>query len=161
MNLQNPKRMAHTNVQLSESKIWVTGGLQINQVFKVRDLKSTQFISVDKDKPAYDGPELPFSIANHSMVLVNSKNIYIVGGKQNGEDHSKKTWIVDSDQNFAVAEGPSLNNRIKYGGNSVAKMNVNGKDVLIAICFKFEKVKFEILDTTSPNQKWKEGNSNY
>ena len=65
---------------------------------------------------------------------------------------------MDSDLNFAVAEGPSLNNRIKYGGNSVAKMNVNGKDVLIAICFKFEKVKFEILDTTSPNQKWKEGN---
>lgn len=160
------------HVQLSDSKIWITGGIMEDKWLKsMIDLKSTKFISLDK--PPCDGPELPFSIREHSMVKVNSKNIYIIGGHQNSKNpcynvSSSKTWIVDTEENFTVKEGPSLisTHHLLHGGKSIAKMNVHGKDMLIAIvcshtrgnCCPEQPKQLEILDTTSPNQEWKRGN---
>ena len=42
---------------------------------------STEIISLDQ--PPVQGPDLPFKVRDHSMVLVNPTTIYLIGGFQN------------------------------------------------------------------------------
>ena len=72
------------SIALNESKIWVTGGKSLTL--------STEIISLDESPAA--GPNFPFTVYSHSMVLVNPTTIYLIGGSQNGES-SNKTWIID------------------------------------------------------------------
>ena len=61
-------------VSLDESTLWVTDGKT-----------STEFVSLDK--PSVKGPDLPFDLPYsnitrdlHSMLRVDSKTIYLIGG---------------------------------------------------------------------------------
>ena len=62
-------------VSLDESTLWVTDGKT-----------STEFVSLDK--PSVKGPDLPFDLSDlyntkkelHSMLRVDSKTIYLIGG---------------------------------------------------------------------------------
>ena len=94
-------RTGMSSVVLNESKIWITGGFSNNG-----GLKSTEIFSLDQ--PPVPGPDLPFKVYDHSMVLVNPSTIYLIGGLQN-EQTSNNTWIVDPTNNFQIKVGPSLN----------------------------------------------------
>ena len=50
------------------------------------------------------GPDLPFVISDHTMIQIDSKTIYIIGGHQNGKV-SNKTWIADPTNDFQIKEG--------------------------------------------------------
>ena len=63
------------------------------------------------------------------MIQYDEKSIYIIGGRQNGQFSSKKTWIVDPTNGFKITEGPSLNNQRAWHG--CAKMTVNGRTILV------------------------------
>ena len=77
-------RMLASSVVLNQERLWITGG----------HLKlSTELISVDQ--PPVKGPDFPFRIDCHSMIHVNSKTIYLIGGSKNGIT-SNETWIIDS-----------------------------------------------------------------
>ena len=84
-------------------------------------------------QPSVKGPDLPFSIVDHSMIQYNKESIYIIGGTitQNGSKCSwtNQTWIVDPTNGFKIRKGPSLNiGSINHG---CAKMSINGRTILV------------------------------
>ena len=154
------KRKYAASIVLNE-QLWITGGGAGGLSLFL--LGTTEFISLNQ--PPVQGPKLPFTIANHTMVQVNSETIYIIGGKQNGLD-SNKTWIVDPTDNFKIREGPTLKN--KRCGHFCNKMKINGK-VYIVVAGGYVERDFmdtvygdmllyydsvEILDTAVPELGW-------
>ena len=151
-NMMIPRSMM-SSVVLNESKIWITGGWSNNGNVE----KSTEIISLDQ--PPVPGPDLPFKVYDHSMVLVNPSTIYLIGGFQN-EQTSNNTWIVDPTNNFQIKVGPSLN--ISRMEHSCSKMKIEGRIFLaVAGGVTFGNVAFldsvELLDTAFPEQGWKMG----
>ena len=148
----------HTSsIVLNESKIWVTGGncdfggkYTLHQQY----YKSTEIISLDQ--PTVSGPDLPFTVWGHSMVLVDPTTIYLIGGFQN-DDSSNKTWIIDPTNNFEIKAGPPLNfARLRH---SCAKMRIDGR-IFLVVAAGFDDGPLdsvELLDTTCPDQGWKMG----
>ena len=110
-------------------------------------LSSTEFIKFGQ-----------LSISGHSMIQYDEKSIYIIGGIQNSQQCSKKTWIVDPINEFKITEGPSLNKGRKYHG--CAKMTINGRTILVVAGGRgkgFETLdSVEILDP-SGNNVWTPG----
>ena len=116
------KREGAASVALGQNTLWIVGGSN-----EWNDLSSTEFIKLGQ--PSVKGPKLPFRISGHSMIQYNEKSIYIIGGTQNGQFSSKKTWIVDPTNEFRIKEGPSLNKaRFSHG---CAKMTFNGRTILV------------------------------
>ena len=140
-----------SSIVLNESIIWVTGGMSNNG-----QLKSTEIVSFDQ--PAVPGPDLPFTVSHHSMVLVDPKTIYLIGGEQNGEI-SNKTWIIDPTNDFQIKVGPSLN--LPRREHSCSKMKIKERTFLVVAggrCCNKEFLEIvEFLDTTCPDQGWKIG----
>lgn len=131
-------------------KLWITGG----QNAEGKHLNSTEFMSPGQLR-TIKGPNLPFGISNHTMVQVNSKAVYIIGGYQYYGIESKKTWIVDPNKlysnMFDYKEGPDMNlARIRHSCN---KMEINGKIYLVVAGHKNEDF-IEILDSESPEKGW-------
>ena len=87
------------------------------------------------------------------------KSIYLIGGKQNGEE-SDKTWIIDPTNNFEIIEGPRMNNaRSKH---LCATMRINNKIFIVVFggCWfgvGHGYIDVEILDTSLPTNNWKIG----
>ena len=149
------------SIALNESKIWVTGGYSIHFGKSNRYITSTtEIISLDQRPVA--GPNFPFTVYSHSMVLVNPTTIYLIGGSQNGES-SNKTWIIDPSNDFQLRMGPPLN--IARLQHSCSKIRIEGRIFLVAaggynrsgrIIEEFLD-SVELLDTTRPDQGWKMG----
>ena len=107
------------------------------------------------------GPELPCSICQHSMIEVDSRTIYIIGGLQNGSlsSPSNKIWTIDIiSDNFSNEwiEGPSLNEpRYRH---ACCKMTLKGKTILVVVGGR-NKSSVELLDTSVlfTEQKWIKG----
>ena len=101
-------RVPESNTILNESKIWITRGISIfgKNGNNNPGNNSTEIISLDQ--PPVQGPDLPFKVRDHSMVLVNPTTIYLIGGFQNCQV-SNKTWIINPTNNFQIKVGPSLN----------------------------------------------------
>ena len=148
-NMMIPRSMM-SSVVLNESKIWITGGFINND-----GLKSTEIFSLDQ--PPIPGPDLPFKVYDHSMVLVNPSTIYLIGGCQNKQT-SNRTWIIDPTNNFQIKVGPSLN--IARYWHSCSKMRIKGRIFLVVAGGhnngnNLDSV--ELLDTTCPDNGWKKG----
>ena len=146
------ERLNASNVQLDQKTLWITGGQ-----FK----KSTEFITLDKSP--LKGPDLPFIIHHHTMVSVNSKTIYIIGGYQNekmtpsyNSNITNKTWIVDPTKNYSIKSGQSLN-EARYA-HSCTKMKIQGKTFLVVAGGANENDdsldSVELLDTECPDEGW-------
>ena len=139
-----------SSVVLNESKIWITGGWSNNGNVE----RSTEINSLDQHP--VPGPDLPFTVDCHSMVLVDPTTIYLIGGYQNGVT-SNKTWIIDPTNDFQIRNGPSLN--IAREGHSCSKMRIEGR-IFLVVAGGFnngELASVELLDTTCPDQGWKMG----
>ena len=99
LKMMRPRR-SMSSVVLNESKLWITGGFHnIGGLQYFSPTNSTEIITLDK--PPAPGPDLPFKVYGHSMVLVDSTTIYLIGGRQNGQE-SSKTWIIDPTNNFQI-----------------------------------------------------------
>ena len=151
LKMMHPRSLM-SSVVLNKSKLWITGGIQ-----RRSSTNSTEIISLDQ--PPVPGPDLPFTVYGHSMVLVDSTTIYLIGGCQNGQE-SSKTWIIDPTNNFQIKVGPSLN--ISRMEHSCSKMKIEGRIFLaVAGGVKFGSVasldSVELLDTAFPEQGWKMG----
>ena len=82
------ERIHASSVILNQTTLWITGGFCLGCGFCMLDKgdskKSTEFFSVQNSKNiSVKGPELPFRVHHHSMIFVNSKTIYLIGGYQN------------------------------------------------------------------------------
>ena len=139
------KTMNASSVVLNQEILWITGG-HGNQ-------SSTELISVDQ--PPVKGPDFPFRIDCHSMIHVNSKTIYLIGGSKDGIT-SNETWIIDPTKNFEMKSGPTLNVRRRV--HSCSKLNIDGKIHVVVAGGMAENCEtlhsVELLDISSPNQTW-------
>ena len=157
------KRYNTSSVQLNENTLWVTGGNG------PREEKSTEFISLDE--PPVKGPDLPLAITAHSMVKVDSKTIYIIGGRHGQEKHfTKETWIFDPTNNFKMKKGPCMK-KARNQGVSCAKMKIGGKFFVVAVGVTYHRYdpgplggviceddkpidSVELLDTSNLEKGW-------
>ena len=90
------------------------------------------------------------------MIQYDEKSIYIIGGVQNGQFYSKKTWIVDPTNTLQIMEGPSLNKgRINHG---CAKMTLNGRNILV-VAGGFGNRRLDSVEILDPleNNVWTPG----
>ena len=150
------RRFQSSCVVINQTKLYVTGG---------SGKKSTEILSLDQFP--VKGPELPFSMSSHSMVQIDSKTIYLIGGWQD-RVISNKTWIINPINNLDMSSGPNLNEARVW--HSCNKMKINGKIILVVAGGK-NKCKYtqrnrtmnsvELLDTTSTNQGWIKGMNSY
>ena len=128
----NVRRSNKALVNLNDSTMWITGG-------NTREM-STEFISLNGSKK---GDNLPFGIEYHCMVKYNPKHILMIGGNyrmQGGKNvvATSKTWIIDTEQNFNITEGPQLNQgrnfhycgKIKDAFGNVLIVVISGKKSL-------------------------------
>ena len=107
------QRSGAASVILNNGYFWIVGGIRI---FMHSDgpvdpgilcRSSTEFFS--PVQPSIRGPEMPFTIAYHSMVQISESRIFILGGELNGLK-SNKTWIAKSPfDGFEIEEGPPMN----------------------------------------------------
>ena len=92
------------------------------------------------------------------MVQVDLKSIYLIGGRQNSVLYeSANTWIIDPTNNFEMKEGPKMN--YARTEHSCAIMRLNNK-IFIVVFGGYRgtaSAKPEILDTSSPTNKWQIG----
>ena len=156
------RRFNTSSVQLNENTLWLTGGNGRCEE------KTTEFISLNK--PPVKGPDLPLAITAHSMVKVDSKTIYIIGGKYMYKENvfMKDTWICDPTNNFKFKKGPCMN-MARNQGISCAKMKIDNKNFVVAVHhepnpgylprYSVEEVEktidsVELLDTSNPEKGW-------
>lgn len=158
------------SVILNGNLLWVTGG-------PIRYNCTTSFLF-------HKVPEIPIKfpryISCHSMVQVDPKTLFIIGGDDTGSIGSN-TWIIDPTNNFSIKIGPRLRNI--RNTHSCSKMKINGKWFLVVAggienprSLRQEIVgdnfytwpkptwttdeyidRVELLDTSSPNQHFTEG----
>ena len=120
IKLIQPRSYA-ASVVLPDQCLWIVGGDDGNF-----PLSSTEFVYIDK--PSKAGPELPFSIKKHGIVLIE-KVVYIIGGWQGRVNSNHKVWIVDLLNDFSISEGPSLN--VPRFGHTCGKMVINGSTLIV------------------------------
>ena len=85
-------RMSAASIVLNNSTLWVVGGR--NYPGPDEDdmtYDTTEFISFDY--APIEGPKLPFSVWDHSMIQFDENTIFLIGGSQNAAS-SNKTWII-------------------------------------------------------------------
>ena len=70
------KRYDAASVVLNHDTLWIVGGKDENNI----QLRSTEFIK--RGQPSVKGPDLPFTVCNHSMIKIDEKSIYLIGGNQ-------------------------------------------------------------------------------
>ena len=87
------------------------------------------------------------------MIQVDSKSIYLIGGRQDGK-RSNKTWIIDPTNNFEMKEGPEMN--YEKQRRLCATMRLNNKTFIVVVG-SYASTKTEILDTSLPTNNWKRG----
>ena len=141
---------ASSFVIIDQTKIYVTGGFR---------RKSTEILSLDQ--PPVKGPELSFMIDGHSMIQVDPKTIYLIGGMQHS-DACPETWIIDPMNNFDIKSGLTLNEARMW--HSCKKMKINQKIYLVVVGGWGNHGildSVELLDTTSANQGWIKGMNSF
>ena len=152
------KRVSSSSVVLNQKTLFVTGGYDVMGGALSYHMSPTLRLSteiISLDQPPIKGPDLPFTIYSHSMVEVDSKTVFLIGGIQNGHA-SKETWIIDvTTKNYSIKSGPPLN--VARISCSCGKIKLEGKYFLVVAGGHIEGSyhdSIELLDTEAPNQGW-------
>jgi hypothetical protein len=100
----NSVRSGAAGAQLQEGKILVTGGLKYENKTETY-LNSTEMLTGQGWESKI--PSLPINISFHCIVNVNSTTVMVIGGSQNGDQYSGKTfYFTFGDKSWT--EGPAL-----------------------------------------------------
>jgi hypothetical protein len=112
----NSVRSSAAAAQLQDGKLLVTGGYDDSG----SDLNSAEMLTEEGWESNI--PSLPVTIYAHCMVTVNSTTVMAIGGYQNGQDFSEKTFYFSFGEE-SWTKGPELKN--KRGWHSCAKIRRN------------------------------------
>ena len=147
-------------IALDEDKFFVVGGEDANCYNYVNS--SSEIITIDS---VISGPDLPFYISYHSMILFDENTIFLIGGHQSegsGPERrietSNKTWILNPKNDFSICEGPAL--KIGRRGHSCAILKRDGKTFILVA--GGEDIDNKVLDSVEmldplSNEGWFEG----
>ena len=159
------------SVVLKENTLFITGGLgRIGNSGDLEGLNSMEVISINGHIEY--GPELPFTIHEHSMVKVRDNAVYMIGGCGQMKPEIPNgmfggtTWKIDPTDNFKITEGPSLSPKRHtwWPKPACGKMKINGRTFLVA-CGHWNSLggdshkgnSLKLLDVSLPDQKWIDG----
>ena len=142
----NGRRYA-SSIKLNQSTMWITGGYDSNENY----LNSTEFVTVNGSTAAVT---LPFTVYTHCMIQYQPDAILLIGGQQDYEWNSDKTWIIDPTNGFNITEGPPL----KEGrtDHSCGKWKDEYGNVIVMVAGGYRTDSVEILNTTQMKE-WVKG----
>jgi hypothetical protein len=110
----NSIRSSAAAAQLQDGKLLVTGGSNGT------DLNSAEMLTEEGWESNI--PSLPVTILGHCMITVNSTTVMAIGGMQNDQDYSGKTFFFTFGEE-SWTEGPEL--KIKRRSHSCGKIRRN------------------------------------
>ena len=121
------------SIKLNDSTLWITNRQG-----------HTEFITADSSEK---GISLPFEISRHCMVMLEPNHIIMIGGQYNFEYKTKKTWIIDTENEYNITDGPLLNEgRVSP---TCGKLKDEFGNVLVVVT---SEKSVEILNTTLMNE---------
>jgi hypothetical protein len=110
--------------QLQDGKILVTGGYDGSY------LKSAEMLTEEGWESNI--PSLPVTINRHCMVTVNSTTVMVIGGYQNGQDFSGKTFYFTFGEE-SWTEGPGLKNKRESHSCGKIRRNKESQEMSIIV----------------------------
>ena len=148
----------YESLVVNQKEIWVLGNYFVGAPYQLNHL-------ISLNKLPKEGPKLPFTtICGHSMVQIDTKTIYIIGGyKFATREKTEETWVIDPSSNYDFKPGPSLKKARSF--HACATMILNGRIFIIiaggqasqSVLLWGCNTTVEILDTSNPTHGWMEG----
>ena len=115
------------------------------------NLHSTKIVTTNGST---SGIDLPFTVSRHCMVQYQPNAIILIGGTQNEDADSDKTWFIDPTNGFNIVQGPNLNQGREY--HSCGILKDDSGNVLVIVAGGGNMKSVEVLNTTS-SKGWIEG----
>ncbi len=147
----NSVRVNAAAAQLKDGKFFVTGGY--NGSYHINSAEMLTEEGWESNIPA-----LPVTILDHCMVTVNSTTVMVIGGYQNGQGYSGKTFYITFGEE-SWTKGPELKNKRLYHSCGKIRRNKESQEMSIIVAggddgsSKLSSV--EILDEGS--NEWQTG----
>jgi hypothetical protein len=146
----NSVRAYAAAAQLQDGKLLVTGGSDGSAY-----LKSAEILT--EEGWENNMPSLPVTIAAHCMVTVNSTTVMVIGGWQNNQDFSGKTFYFSFGEE-SWTEGPELKNKRDCHSCGKIRRDKDSQEMSIIVAGGYDGSylsSVEILDEDS--NEWQAG----
>jgi hypothetical protein len=145
------ERRQSASLTLNSTHLWITGGYNGNGI-----LKRSEFVSIGQ--PAVKGPDLPFAVYEHCLVIVNSSTALLCGGENNVGVFNECHYMNLVDHSWS--QGPSMmTKRYDHSCGIFKSATHQGRNVIIAAGGLDDYGEWldsvEILDPTT--NTWNEG----
>jgi hypothetical protein len=142
------ERESSASLTLNSSHLWVTGGKNGNGF-----LQTSEFVSIGQ--PSVQGPDLPYAVAGHCIVVVNSSTALLCGGGYNGGILNECHYMDWEDHSWS--QGPSMMTKRYWHSCGIFKSAAHqGRNIVIAAGgFNDNLDSVEMLDPTT--NTWNEG----
>jgi hypothetical protein len=148
----NSVRVYAAAAQLQDGKLLVTGGGDASG----SSLNSAEMLTEEGWESNI--PSLPVTIFGHCMVTVNSTTLMVIGGVQNGQDYSGKTFYFTFGEE-SWTEGPELKNKRRSHSCGKIRRNKESQEMSIIVAGGYNGNSYlssvEILDEGS--NEWQTG----
>jgi hypothetical protein len=145
------ERSESASLTLNSSHLWVTGGKNGNGF-----LQTSEFVSIGQ--PSVQGPDLPYAVAGHCLVGVNSSTALLCGGQKNYGGILNECHYMDL-EDHSWSPGPSMmTKRVEHSCVIFKSAAHQGRTVVIAAggYNAYDNLdSVELLDPTT--NKWIEG----
>jgi hypothetical protein len=112
--------------QLQDGNLLVTGGIDAPGFY----LNSAEMLTEEGWESNI--PSLPVTFFRHCMVTVNSTTVMVIGGYQNGQGYSEKTFYFTFGEE-SWTEGPELKNKRKYHSCGRIRRNKESQEMSIIV----------------------------
>ncbi len=145
----NSVRVHAAAAQLKDGKLLVTGGWDGSA-----SLNSSEILTEEGWESNI--PSLPVTIQDHCMVTVNSSTVMVIGGYQNGQGYSGKTFFFTLGEE-SWTEGPALKNKRNSHSCGKIRRNKESQEMSIIVAGGYFSIfmSVEILDEGS--NEWQTG----
>jgi hypothetical protein len=143
------ERRYSASLTLNSSHLWVTGGYNGNAY-----LQTSEFVSIGQD--AVQGPDLPYTVAGHCLVGVNSSTALLCGGDNSGKILNECHYMDLEDHSWS--QGPSMMTKRREHSCGIFKSAAHQGRNIVIIAGGFNGAyldSVELLDPTT--NKWNAG----
>jgi hypothetical protein len=118
------ERYYSASLTLNSSHLWITGGFG-NGLY----LQTSEFVSIGQ--AAVEGPDLPYAVAYHCLVGVNSSTALLCGGQNNGGNLNECHYMNLLDHSWSP--GPSMmTKRVLHSCGIFKSAAHEGRNIVIA-----------------------------
>ena len=124
------KRAFAASLITNENSLWVTGGYWSGGGDEDNFLSSTEYVT--KNGESVRGPELPLTLAGHTVIGINSTLSMLIGGTSDGQNAIDLTYYYDH-YNQVWSDGPKLNIGRGFGHGSGTVTDLITKEKLVVV----------------------------